>query len=155
MTSNSTEERVALKPCPVPWCQGAADADWYAVGEQDCPYWVRCGKCGCKTPKQYSTVREACEAWNTRPDNDVTEMCDACDGSGFGVADTYCGKCGGAGGYPRTDNDVSGLVEALEVCVQICGKALAKPINLSGQSPLDIATSALAKHRQSNGKDDR
>jgi hypothetical protein len=31
---------------------------------------------------------------------ELTEMCDACNGSGFGVADTYCGKCGGAGGYP-------------------------------------------------------
>jgi hypothetical protein len=50
-----------------------------------------------------------------------TEMCDACDGSGFGVADTYCGKCGGAGGYPMTrpTTDVStdglvALVEALD-----------------------------------------
>jgi hypothetical protein len=33
---------------------------------------------------------------------DDMEMCDACDGSGVGVADTICGKCDGAGGYPMT-----------------------------------------------------
>jgi Protein of unknown function (DUF551). len=45
------------------------------------------------------------EAVRPSPTEDDTEMCDACDGSGFGVADTYCGKCGGAGGYPRTPTE--------------------------------------------------
>lgn len=31
---------------------------------------------------------------------DDTAICPACDGSGFGVADTECGFCGGCGGVP-------------------------------------------------------
>lgn len=61
----ATDEMITL-PCPVPWCRGQAEADWYAVGEQQHPYWVKCTKCGCKTPTQYATVREALAAWNTR-----------------------------------------------------------------------------------------
>lgn len=53
-----------------------------------------------------------------------TEMCDACNGSGFGVADTYCGKCGGAGGYPRPSPSTvtdEGLVERGTFNCPICG----------------------------------
>jgi hypothetical protein len=34
------------------------------------------------------------------PPLDDTAICPACDGSGFGVADTMCGYCGGCGGVP-------------------------------------------------------
>ena len=34
------------------------------------------------------------------PQIDDTAICPACNGSGFGVADTYCGFCGGCGGVP-------------------------------------------------------
>lgn len=39
---------------------------------------------------------------------DDTEICPACDGSGFGVADTYCGFCDGCGGVPIAVADMGG-----------------------------------------------
>jgi DnaJ-class molecular chaperone len=36
--------------------------------------------------------------YNSRVDD--IAICPACDGSGFGVADTFCGYCGGSGGVP-------------------------------------------------------
>lgn len=41
---------------------------------------------------------------------DDIAICPACNGSGFGVADTQCGFCGGCGGVPldaaqRFEND--------------------------------------------------
>jgi DnaJ-class molecular chaperone len=35
-----------------------------------------------------------------QPDKDDPAICPACNGSGYGVADQYCGFCGGSGGVP-------------------------------------------------------
>jgi hypothetical protein len=62
---------------------------------------------------EHEVWRAARPSPTEQQDSDGTEMCDACDGSGFGVADTCCGKCGGAGGYPAGQQDSDGLVERL------------------------------------------
>lgn len=52
-----------------------------------------------------------CGGWPVPASN--MEICDACDGSGFGVADTRCGKCGGCGGIRSTGRALTDLREEM------------------------------------------
>lgn len=65
-------------PCPVPWCVGSGVVDWFGIGEQDRPYFVKCLACCCKG-RHGATAAEAIANWNTRhntrplPDQEAVE----------------------------------------------------------------------------------
>lgn len=62
----------ALKPCPVPWCNGQAFVNSEKCHHKELLFWVVCGQCGCKVSQKISEIY-AIAAWNTRPNGAVIE----------------------------------------------------------------------------------
>jgi hypothetical protein len=111
MTTPATEMGIE------PLVERVAQAIWHTQWEEP---WPREG--GIEHAQALEIARAAIAAFEAArtPELDDTEMCDACNGSGFGVADTYCGKCGGAGGYPATRTPEAAQWQPIETAPQGC-----------------------------------
>jgi hypothetical protein len=63
--TDSREERVALEPCPTPWCDGKGGEPYVFERRRDV-LGVYCPSCGVTTP-YLPTQEEAVAIWNDRP----------------------------------------------------------------------------------------